>query len=218
VPDRQRSLLDVPSNILWPDPESGPWCFVGHWLDIDGRPECIGLEIWKGVAPQQIQAGQTVVELTEPLVGLGGTDLRIPLKGILLNLWLAALITEVGQRIGVKKLKGGIVNRGKRGELTQSEVADLLREMDDFIVSPLRFSDRVRTRRQFNDEDHFQAVAAIYDHASRNRLPPTRAVQGHFNVSYSTATKWVHRARHVFGLLPETTPGKATVSRAEKRS
>jgi hypothetical protein len=218
VPGRQRSLVDVGSLILWPDPKAGPWCFIGHWSDIDGRPECVGLEVWKGVSPRQAQNPRGVVELTDAVVGLGGTDLRLPLSQILRALWTAALLSEIRWRIGVQKLQGGVVNRAKRGELTQTEAADLLREMDDAIYSPLRFWQDGPSRKKSDDADHFQAVAEIYNHASRNRLPPTKAVQEHFHVSHSTATKWVHRARHGFGLLPETTPGRATVNRTEKGS
>ncbi len=56
--------------------------------------------------------------------------------------------------------------------------------------------------------EHFEAIAATYTDALAARKPPTREVARHFQVSESTAAKWVARAR-ALGLLPKTTKGKA---------
>lgn len=29
----------------WPDPDAGPWVVVLRWGDVDGRPECVGLDL-----------------------------------------------------------------------------------------------------------------------------------------------------------------------------
>jgi hypothetical protein len=61
----------------------------------------------------------------------------------------------------------------------------------------------VQRRRQITPE-HLSEVAAIYLEADSRGEPPTRAVQAAFDVSHSTAAKWVGKARHV-GLLPPAT-------------
>ena len=38
----------LPTVMSWPDADSGPWSVVVHWREIDGRTECIGLELWHG--------------------------------------------------------------------------------------------------------------------------------------------------------------------------
>lgn len=42
---------------------------------------------------------------------------------------------------------------------------------------------------------HLAEVAAVYEEAQKDGEPPTRAVQYHFDVSHSTAAKWVGKAR-----------------------
>jgi hypothetical protein len=62
-------------------------------------------------------------------------------------------------------------------------------------------------------KEHFQRVALVY-RVAHERGAPTQAVAARFNVSYSTAEKWVSRARHEYGLLPKTRRGKARSSRS----
>lgn len=40
-PDRAPS----PAVRLWPDAARGPWAVVTHWTAIDGRAECVGIEV-----------------------------------------------------------------------------------------------------------------------------------------------------------------------------
>lgn len=63
-----------------------------------------------------------------------------------------------------------------------------------------------RVGRRGHGLDHYEEVARVYLAAKARR--PTKAVMDHFNVERSTANKWVERARHDYGLLAPTTPGK----------
>jgi hypothetical protein len=58
----------------------------------------------------------------------------------------------------------------------------------------------VQRRRQITPE-HLADVATTYLLAQERGAPPTRAVQEEFEVSHSTAAKWVGKARNM-GLLP----------------
>jgi hypothetical protein len=62
--------------------------------------------------------------------------------------------------------------------------------------------------------DHWAQVVTIYSDAYGAGLPPTKAVADTFQVSRSTAAKWVARARRD-GLLPKTKP---RVARGRKRT
>jgi hypothetical protein len=52
-------------------------------------------------------------------------------------------------------------------------------------------------------------VAEVYSEAFANGENPTRAVQRRFGVSYGSAAAYVRRARHDYGFLAPTEPGKA---------
>lgn len=64
-------------------------------------------------------------------------------------------------------------------------------------------SERVGKRYRITDT-HLADVANMYAKARENGQGPTRAVADHFDVSHSTAAKWVGHARAA-GLLPPWT-------------
>jgi hypothetical protein len=53
---------------------------------------------------------------------------------------------------------------------------------------------------------HYEQVAEVYDEAVEEGDPPTQSVAEAFAVPYTTAARWVRRAR-ALALLPEPTPG-----------
>jgi len=65
-----------------------------------------------------------------------------------------------------------------------------------------------RQIRRYLTDQHLEDVSAAYRRALTQGKPPTRAVQHHFDVSHSTAAKWVGHARRA-GLLPKTSKGAA---------
>jgi hypothetical protein len=76
-----------------------------------------------------------------------------------------------------------------------------------------------RSGRARMSSDHFVKVARTYQDAYRKGANPTQTVAKTFQVSKSTAAKWVHRCRTEFGLLPKTSRGKAVgATRAPKRT
>jgi hypothetical protein len=64
--------------------------------------------------------------------------------------------------------------------------------------------------------DHFEDVARVYRGAFARNRTPTRGVARHFEVTESTAAKWVARCR-ALGLLPKTTRGRARIVDPPKR-
>ncbi len=66
-------------------------------------------------------------------------------------------------------------------------------------------------------KEWFEEVALIYRDAHARGDPPTLAVAEHFRTSYSTAARWVGRARHEYRLLPKTRAGKARSSTKSRR-
>jgi transposase-like protein len=207
--------LGVDASILWPDPHEGPWCIVGHWENVDGRPECIGLEIWKGAAPD---APGKYRDLPGGPMGIKATDLRLPgsgerqgLMSALSRLWdVEQAALAAGLELAATE-KGDKILSWQNGEIVESEADEDLR---DFELGLERAAKRLHEpgpgRRRLDDQQRAEAVAEIYLRAARSpgRATPTKAVAEAFNVSHSTATKWVASARRKYGLLPATTAGK----------
>lgn len=75
------------------------------------------------------------------------------------------------------------------------------------VREALQVNSRPGRPRLWGDE-HFREVADVYTRAMADGFPPTTAVRTHWNVSKSTAAKWVARCRDD-GLLPKTSRGKA---------
>jgi len=94
--------------------------------------------------------------------------------------------------------------------------ADEAEELGCKLIAAARYD------RELNDEEHtpsvgkryrltrahLEDVAAVYREALENGAGPTRAVANHFDVSHSTAAKWVGKARR-HGALRSTTKGVA---------
>ncbi|MDQ1437952.1 MAG: hypothetical protein QOK43_1581 [Acidimicrobiaceae bacterium] len=54
--------------------------------------------------------------------------------------------------------------------------------------------------------EHYRQVAEVYDEAIDAQDPPTQSVAEAFDVPYTTAARWVRRAR-ALGLLPPPRAG-----------
>lgn len=54
--------------------------------------------------------------------------------------------------------------------------------------------------------EHYEQVAEVYDEALDAGDPPTQSVAEAFDVPYTTAARWVRRARDL-GHLPPPQPG-----------
>jgi hypothetical protein len=205
--------LGVDASILWPDPHDGPWCLVGHWAEVDGRPECIGLEIWKRAAPD---AQGKYRPLPGGPNGIKATDFRLPgggerqgLMSALTRLW--DVETKAGAALmdwAAREQKETLL-RWQRGEIAESEALEMLSDLRLEIVRAEEIHEPGPGRRRADDRQRAEEVAEVYLQAARSpgRATPTKAVAQAFNVSHSTATKWVASARR-YGRLPATTAGK----------
>lgn len=191
-------------GIFWPDQKSGPWYIVARWAPGADRVECVGLEIWKSVYPD-LKDGHVVAR--GKLEPIAGSDLRqLPLGQLLADLWELQRSAARKSRAH-SEMEAHLAERfGNETWLKQATAA--AGEATAFLTQP-------RERKRWDDVDHFEKVAAAYRAAVANHQPPTKAVASHMNCSYSSATKWVARAREL-GLLAETTPGRPSRGQTTK--
>lgn len=209
---RMKRTNATDDGILWPDPKKGPWYIAGHWTEIDGKPECVGLELWKTVMGAPDLDNLIPIKGQKP-AGIGGVDLRtIPLASVLDALWELQRATEARQ----VELIAGVVSDLESGEAKARDQERAISSGKAFVASADQFQHP--TRRSTDDLEHFKAVAGVYLEATRAPRPrPTKAVQDTFHVSHSTATKWVAKARK-HGLIPSTTAGRPSTTTKKKGS
>jgi hypothetical protein len=188
--DTARSKTLQKSTVLWPAedaPEWAPeWMVTLLWDEIDGRMECVGVEVRSDAnapvsPPLRPQPLTTALVRSIPL-GQLIADERRRLAGV----WdeVAALPHPEGAPLPL-----GSARYRKRAE-----------------------SFRAGKRRDYGD-DHYRAVAEVYAAAWRRGEPPTRAVQEwasdvYGSVSRSAAANWVATCR-TMGLLAPTEQRRA---------
>lgn len=68
-------------------------------------------------------------------------------------------------------------------------------ESGEFFTATRGVTTRPNVRRNRVTREHLAAVAGVYRDAQEAGAPPTLAVAEHFQVSHSTATRWVNLAR-----------------------
>lgn len=189
----------------WPDSNGQRWWVVGHWVSGKGAPECVGIELWKGVMPRlPAEAGQVLpLPGTKMVEGFNASNRTFPIKTLLDELWTAA-------QAGEQRFRDWGLRETIKAIDTGRPVYDKFRDAasrEEFVGQP--------SGRRLNRE-HFREVAAVYGAAPK---APTAAVAAHFTVSHSTATKWVARAAE-FGLLTDAPAGgrrKLVTDRRPKR-
>lgn len=193
-------------GVRWPDLKRGPLHLIAHWADVDGRPQCVGFEIWKGVIPDHERSKYAPMPNGGPPSGLESSDLRsIPLASILAVLWGLERESALENRTWAESY----LEQLRRDPSYLGEDDPRARLVEDYADHFAAWEQE--GRRRMDDEGLFRQVAAVYLDAFTDpakQRAPTKAVQEHFSVSHSTATKWVRRARQM-GFLGETTPGKA---------
>lgn len=206
--DRRQTAAD-PSpwhGVRWPDPDAGPWFITGRWVEVDGRPECIGLSMWKGVEPVPLDAGYTAIDSTKPLEGISGTDLKqIPVTTVISQLWQKQREYETFAAEWTKERLNAI-GAGESEPWDEHEVPTLTAYVEEPESRPFTQMAKPK-RRKIDDRQWFADVARVYAEAYLNHQYPTQAVAEHFHVAPSTAAKWVGRAR-VLGFLDKTSKGR----------
>jgi hypothetical protein len=167
---------------------------------------CIGLEIWKDAYPGPCRNGsqpEEYMSLNDPPTGLKAADLRkINLGPVLRELWSYAQEEEQEARGAGEALLQRVIEVGPSLHIDPKKIQAILDQGPAFTKTP-------GVRRRTEDRSHFEKVAAIYRAAARSGAP-TKAVQDAFGCSYSTATKWVRKARDTYRLLAPTWPGYAS--------
>lgn len=164
------------SEILWPDERTGPWGIRGNWVMLNGRPECVGLQIWRGAA-QGIQEPFSY----RPIPGVGleritaSAVAALPIGTIIARLRANARRHEDAYNEAVKGLDAP--------ELLTNFFTE---EREGRVGAPRRYR-----------LDHFIEVAEVYLAAWQSGDKPTQAVADHFGVTRTAAAKWVARCRDV---------------------
>jgi hypothetical protein len=220
---RLRRLLLHRENagIFYPDPTSGPYFLQGHWsVDPDAdRPCLVGITVWKQAEPAYDKDGHLFgfrhLAGAPPVPDISGTDLRDVTAVARVK---EALWEELLPRFDLHEAQyeeGLAAWMRLQDELAQ-ERTTLLVGFPTKEQMPRGRPGRVKPQ----DSQHFRAVAAVYKAALRDpgRRQPTTTVMRHWNVSYSTASKWVRRAREDFGYLPPTSPGRASVASSSTKA
>ncbi len=163
-------------------------------LGIEGRAEPLYLKI--GVDPSRPQArreGKDAALLTSEA-------LRAIAIGTLIDRALEWRSTELKQELD---------------QLDLSSVPEPIRQsFERRLAAARKASAKGSKGRRGHQLDHYEEVARVYLAA---KARPTLAVMDHFEVERSTANKWVGRARHDFGLIPQTSPGKASGLTEQKK-
>lgn len=186
------------SQILWPDPRRGPWGIQANWELIDGRPECVGLNIWHG-AVQGTRSHLAYRPLSKkPLTPIQATHIaQMPIATIIAKLRVAA---REHWRCNRSELRQALTNH-------EGQVDDAwLQGMKELIGQDSPFEQQAATvgaPRRYAMA-HYVEVAEIYLAAWQGGDQPTQAVASHFGVSRSAAAKWVAKARSEELLSPGT--------------
>ena len=214
--------------LSWPDAQTGPWSVVVHWQELDGRAECVGLEIWNGTqvggAPMP---GRSATPITtgalrelrpDRMIRKARMDRAHALDGAidLLHAYQAAQNADRLKALGRDSwTKPSPYTKGRRkatvSETGSRETAHLRKQSAALKKSaqwPKSANRRGRPPGPDKPPEHWQRVAEVYRQANDAGLPPTAAVAAEFDKAYSTVNKWVARCREM-GLLPPTNPGKA---------
>lgn len=187
----------------------------GHWDVTDGQPACVGIEIWKDAIPVGDNRTTSYRPLrNEARSGIRAVDVRaINFGRVLRQLWDYANEEDKESRREIAELAKTLQAHAEAGEIDLGQAKDIVAHLNEVLAWEPLFADRKRKqRKQADDKEHFERVAAVYSAAVRAREAPTRAVERAFGCSYSTATKWVAKARDRYGLLSPTKAGYASAA------
>jgi hypothetical protein len=183
--------------VRWPDPKAGPWSISFTWAEIDGRYECVAVEIRGGHEPWRQRVNGQLVETIRPIPGaaLGGVTTEL-----FRSIPIASLIGDARRDL----LDMARQAADRIDELGKHEIAARLRAYG----RKFGVSSAARGRPRLYDADHYAEVARVYMAAYRSGEHPRQAVAEQFGTSPSNAAKWVAKARKD-GLLEPTKPGRA---------
>jgi hypothetical protein len=151
-----------------------------RFAELDGRLECIGLEI----GPRMNDNGHFTEVVESDLRPLSAAEMRFPFRRIV-DVGLQAAVMD---RVGTDDW-----------EADQRAFAADIDKLNAARAEPRKRPGRPPSY----GPEHFEKVARIYrEHLKDGGRTPTKAVQEHFTVTKSTAAKWVARARELGNLEP----------------
>lgn len=185
------------TDLLWPDPKTGPWWVKVWWRVQHGVPTPVGLSVTSWVDEEDPDNAGLAIDLPRatddvPLPRVDGQLLRsLPVGGI-----VAALREQTRQVLSQERDQTGWPEEWRR---------NFARFREETAEEREAFSSNRRGRDL--GAEHYREVAAVYAQAVQDGLPPTVAVAEHFHVEKSSAAKKVARAR-ARGFLPKTTRGR----------
>lgn len=179
----------------WPDQDEGPWLLGLYWADVAGRIECVGVELRSVPRP----AGDEEAP-GSPWRGGRGRPPEVPSvlgTGVLRDLPLGRIVQDTKRTQAAFRRWWAGRERERRPELLAKAKA----WESQHAGGPRGYG-----------LQRFQEVAQVYraaqgPEAAAERAKPTTAVALHFQVTKSTAAKWVARAR-AMGLLPPARRGQ----------
>lgn len=169
----------------WPDPRRGPWVLRFHFASVNGRAECVGLDV------------RSFDFKEEESIAPRPPDAYKPVSIALLRSLRATQLAEA--RAVQRDLLAYTADLSKAGAKARRAAAQQI---------PLFSPGELGGRPPKYGPEHFEKVANVYADALGRGRTPTRAVARHFDVSQTTAAKWVAKAREL-DLLGPTTKGKA---------
>lgn len=185
----QGEPLHYDSDCLWPDETWGPWCLELHWDFIDGRWALSGLSIRSCLSSTKQSEALALARGRFDQEGQAGTappgHPRELTSRELRSLRLADIVQREQTRWQRLLVDGG-----------GPTISSPAREPADAHAGP--------GRPQLYGEDHYAEVARVYADAYRNQSRnPTMKVAKDYQISRSTAAKWVAKAR-ALGFLDST--------------
>lgn len=189
LPGVMRELIPKPHTV-WSDPATdlGPWRITFHWVEVEGRALCAGIDI----------RSYRVADKDGTIEELGSAPIR-PVTATLIR---ALRIAE-------------LIQANKRGLRAQFE---LFKRFARDAETEARFDTQEKTLEAARDPSkggrppdlgtaHFKNVATAYREAIAQGSPHARkAVADRFGVAPATAAKWIARARELHLLRPA--PGR----------
>lgn len=190
------------------EPLQGPWNVTYHFAEVDGRFECVGLDVRSFRAEPTVEVdeeGRPMAKLNYR-TSLGGLPPAPVTTALIRELPVASLI-----RVARRDLRDVAISAARQPGQPAAKRRALREVAEEFVERP---------RRRYDDA-HFARVAEVYVTAWKAGKPPTLAVSEEMKASRSAAAKWVAKARKM-GLLGETErgrahPGTSTSSRRERK-
>lgn len=184
-------------DLMWPDPELGPWRVHVWWRVQQGVPTPVGLEIRGWITEDEYKSSGPHNRLPLP-----SEDAVFPrIDGQLMRSFQMGALLDESRRLMVQHLQA---DRDETGwpEGWKTSYADWRAS-----VAEERTALEGTRRGRDLGPDHYREVADVYAAAVQDGCPPTAAVADHFTVSKSAAAKKVARARQR-GFLPATSKGR----------